>query len=164
MTVLDREFWLGAFRMMAETASEELARLPDRTARERPLGRGEGGDETVAVDRVVEDGDVVEAAGLRFDIIHAPGHTNGCVIYQLILAGRIIWFVGDVLMCQNRGFSPDLGWEGGEEFDKSTYIETLKRLSAMQVDCILAGHYAPYLVEGKKLVGRAYVKALIEWR
>ena len=116
------------------------------------------------VDRVVTDGETIEACGLRFEVIHAPGHTNGCVIYRLEHAGRIIWFAGDVLFCQNTGFQPQLGWQGGEEFDKPTYIRTLKRLAEMPVDCILAGHYLPYLQGGQRLVGRAYVKALIDWR
>lgn len=117
-----------------------------------------------AIDCVVEDGDTIDACGLQFTAIHAPGHTNGCVIYQLIYLEKIVWFSGDVLMCDNTAFNPQLGWQGGEEFDKPTYIQTLKRLSTMPVDCILAGHFLPYLVEGKKLVGRAYVQALIEWR
>lgn len=54
--------------------------------------------------------------------------------------------------------------QGGEDCDKPTYITSLKKLAAMEVDCILAGHYLPYLEQGKRLVGRAYVKALCEWR
>lgn len=119
---------------------------------------------TCKVDRVVEDGDTIEACGFRFEVIHAPGHTNGCVIYRFEHAGKTIWLAGDVLFCGNTGFQPELGWQGGEEFDKPTYIRTLKRLAGLHVDCILAGHYMPYLREGHRLVGRAYVKALIEWR
>ncbi len=116
------------------------------------------------VDRVVRDGDVLGACGFRFEVIHAPGHTNGCVIYQLRHAGKIIWFVGDVLFARDTGNEPALGWQGGEEFDKSTYIKTLRRLAGLPVDCVLAGHHLPCLRDGHKLVGRAYVKALIEWR
>jgi glyoxylase-like metal-dependent hydrolase (beta-lactamase superfamily II) len=116
------------------------------------------------IDRVVQDGDVIEACGFRFEVLHAPGHTNGSVIYQLRHVGKIIWFVGDVLMVDNTDYEPKLGWQGGEEFDKPAYIESLKRLSTLPVDCILAGHYFPYLGDGHRLVGRAYVKALIEWR
>lgn len=116
------------------------------------------------VDRVVEDRDVIESCGFRFEVIHAPGHTNGSVIYRLEHTGKVIWFAGDVLFCRNTGFQPELGWQGGEEFDRPTYIKTLKRLSSMPVDCILAGHYLPYLRDGHRLVGRAYVKALCEWR
>jgi glyoxylase-like metal-dependent hydrolase (beta-lactamase superfamily II) len=116
------------------------------------------------VDQVISDEDTIETCGLRFDVIHAPGHTNGSVIYQLIHAGKVIWFAGDVVMARGTDFVPELGWQGGEDFDKPTYIETLKRLSAMPVDCILSGHYLPYLRDGHRLVGRAYVKSLCEWR
>ena len=116
------------------------------------------------VDRVVADGDEIEACGLQFSVIHAPGHTNGSVIYQMVHVGKTIWFSGDVLFCRNTDYDPELGWQGGEEFHKPTYIETLKRLSSLPVDCILAGHYMPYLTDGRRLVGRAYVKALIDWR
>jgi glyoxylase-like metal-dependent hydrolase (beta-lactamase superfamily II) len=116
------------------------------------------------VDRVVQDGDVIEACGFRFEVIHAPGHTDGSVIYHLRHAGQIIWFVGDVVMINNTNFEPELGWQGGEDFDKPTYLRTLQRLAELPVDCILAGHYFPYLAEGRRLVGRAYVKALVEWR
>lgn len=116
------------------------------------------------VDRVVSEGEVIESCGFRFEVLHAPGHTNGSVIYQLRHAGKIIWFAGDVLMIDNTHFEPELGWQGGEDFDKVTYLQTLRRLSSLPVDCILAGHYFPYLVQGQRLVGRAYVKALVEWR
>jgi glyoxylase-like metal-dependent hydrolase (beta-lactamase superfamily II) len=116
------------------------------------------------VDRVVYDGDMIETGGFRIEVIHVPGHTHGSVIYQLRHAGQIIWFVGDVVMINNTDFEPELGWQGGEDFDKPTYLRTLRRLAELPVDCILAGHYFPYLAEGRRLVGRAYVKALVEWR
>jgi glyoxylase-like metal-dependent hydrolase (beta-lactamase superfamily II) len=116
------------------------------------------------VDRVVGEGEVIETCGLRFEVLHAPGHTNGSVIYQLRQAGKIIWFVGDVVMIDNTNFEPELGWQGGEDFDRQSYIESLRRLASRPVDCILAGHYFPYLSQGQRLVGRAYVKALVEWR
>ncbi len=116
------------------------------------------------IDHVVTDGDVIETCGLRIETIHAPGHTDGCVIYQLNHVGKTIWFAGDVLMAKGTDFVPELGWQGGEDFDKPTYIQTLRRLSDLPVDCLLAGHYLPYLRDGHHLVGRAYVKALCDWR
>jgi glyoxylase-like metal-dependent hydrolase (beta-lactamase superfamily II) len=116
------------------------------------------------VDRVVQDGDLIVTCGFRFEVIHAPGHTDGSVIYQLRHAGQIVWFVGDVVLINNTDFEPELGWQGGEDFDKPTYLRTLRRLADLPVDCILAGHYFPYLTEGQRLVGRAYVKGLVEWR
>lgn len=116
------------------------------------------------VDRVVNDGDVIEAAGFRITAIHAPGHTGGCIIYEVDHAGRKIWFVGDVLMAPAEDFNAQLGWEGSEDLDRPTYIETLKRLASMKPDVVLAGHFIPYLRDGWRLVGRAYMKALLDWR
>ena len=116
------------------------------------------------VDRVIEDGETIEAAGFDIKAIHAPGHTDGCIIYEVDHSGRKIWFVGDVLMAPAEDFNAQLGWEGSEEFDRVTYIESLKRLAGMKPDVILAGHFIPYLRDGWKLVGRAYMKALLEWR
>ncbi|MBM3944690.1 MAG: MBL fold metallo-hydrolase [SAR202 cluster bacterium] len=116
------------------------------------------------VDRVLQDGDIIEAAGFRFEAIHVPGHTTGCIVYQLKHGGRTVWFTGDVLMAPYEDYEPQLGWKGSEDFDKPTYIKSLRRLASMKPDCVLAGHFIPYLRDGWKLVGRAYMKALLEWR
>ena len=116
------------------------------------------------VDRVVEDGEVIDAGGLKFEALHAPGHTGGSIVYQIEISGRIVWFTGDVLMARGIDYQPELGWQGSEDFSKSAYIESLKRLSARPVDCILAGHHIPYLRDGHRLVGRSYVRALVDWR
>ena len=46
-------------------------------------------------DQWLEDGDVVEAGTLRFDVLHCPGHTPGHVVFYLPDAR--LAFVGDVL-------------------------------------------------------------------
>jgi glyoxylase-like metal-dependent hydrolase (beta-lactamase superfamily II) len=116
------------------------------------------------VDRVVTDGELVDACGYRFEVIHVPGHTDGSVIYQLRLFDKIIWFSGDLFFTVDRDYTADLCWRGGEEFDRKKYIKSLKRLSAMPVDCVLAGHLLPCPEEAFRLVGHAYSKALIELR
>jgi hydroxyacylglutathione hydrolase len=42
---------------------------------------GMAGVRSVAPDRWLEDGDEVEVAGLKFAILHAPGHSPGSVIF-----------------------------------------------------------------------------------
>jgi glyoxylase-like metal-dependent hydrolase (beta-lactamase superfamily II) len=116
------------------------------------------------VDRVVKDGEIVDACGFRFEIIHVPGHTNGSVIYQLRHCNRIVWFSGDLFFAADAEYEPELGWQGGEEFNVEVYIKSLKRLADMPVDCVLAGHSFPCMYEAHRLVGRAYAKALIELR
>jgi glyoxylase-like metal-dependent hydrolase (beta-lactamase superfamily II) len=47
-------------------------------------------------DRTVSEGDVVEAAGLRFEVREAPGHSPGHVVFVL-RGGPVRVFGGDVL-------------------------------------------------------------------
>lgn len=50
-------------------------------------------------DRLLEDGDVIEAGALKIEVMHTPGHTPACNTYKI---GTAI-FTGDVL------FIPDVG-------------------------------------------------------
>ncbi len=44
-------------------------------------------------DRLLEEGDAVEAAGLRLSVLHTPGHTPGGVCYRL----EDMLFTGDTM-------------------------------------------------------------------
>jgi glyoxylase-like metal-dependent hydrolase (beta-lactamase superfamily II) len=50
-------------------------------------------------DRLLNDGDVLEAGSLKINVLHTPGHTPACCTYQIADA----LFTGDVL------FMPDVG-------------------------------------------------------
>jgi len=52
-----------------------------------------------ALTRTVEDGDVLELAGLRLSILHVPGHTLGAIAY--LVDG--VLFSGDTLFCAGCG-------------------------------------------------------------
>lgn len=49
----------------------------------------------VVPDRYLEDGDVLELSGVRFEVLHTPGHTPGHVV--IVNRDMKIAFVGDVL-------------------------------------------------------------------
>ncbi len=51
------------------------------------------------VDRVVSDGQVIEAGPLRFEVLHTPGHTPGGVCYRI---GDVV-FVGDTIFAGGIG-------------------------------------------------------------
>ncbi len=51
--------------------------------------------------RVLEDGDVIEAAGCVFRVLHTPGHTEGGVIYVCDEAKCA--FTGDTIFCESFG-------------------------------------------------------------
>lgn len=56
---------------------------------------GVAGIRNVTPDRYLEEGDVLEFAGLKFEIVHTPGHTPGHVV--IFNRDVKIAFVGDVL-------------------------------------------------------------------
>ena len=115
-------------------------------------------------DIVVSDGTVLDIDGLAVRCIAAPGHADGLMVYEVTLQNSILWFTGDLIEVGPECRSLTLGWSGGPDFDRNTYIQTLRKLSGMQCDVVLPGH-GPTLIEGgKRLIDMAYTKALVEWR
>ena len=116
------------------------------------------------IDVKVKDGDHVYAAGLDFSVIHVPGHSPGCVFYRLVMDGHIILFTGDVVRVGSNCESAKLGWSGGVDYDREAYMQTLARISKLEADVILAGHFQPCLKDGYKVLQNAYMRALLDWR
>ncbi|WP_171649955.1 MBL fold metallo-hydrolase [Paenibacillus foliorum] len=115
------------------------------------------------VDVKVKDGDVITIAGLSFEIIHTPGHSRGSVIYKLINHGKVILFTGDTVMSGPNG-QPKLGVTVAEDFDAGLYLKSLNRLSKMEADAVLGGHFQPCLRNATFLLRRGYRTGLIELR
>lgn len=80
-----------------------------------------------------EDGDVVEAAGLAFTVMHTPGHTPGGVC---LLCGEAM-FSGDTL------FAGTIGRTDLPGSDFSAMEKSLDRLAALETDYrVFPGHGA----------------------
>jgi glyoxylase-like metal-dependent hydrolase (beta-lactamase superfamily II) len=73
----------------------------DQRALTNPYAWGAGGgvpEVPVKDVRTLVDGDAVEFAGLRFDVLHTPGHTPGSVCFraeEFVLSGDLV-FAGSV--------------------------------------------------------------------
>lgn len=101
-------------------------------------------------DRLLEDGERFEAAGLEIEVLHTPGHTPACISYRM---GDAL-FVGDTL------FAPDHGtarcdFPGGSA---ATLWDSIERLYAFpdETRIFLCHDYQP---GGRELV---WVNALLE--
>ena len=122
-------------RRHVETAATALKALglegivPDREAfLLRLLGR------EVGVDRVLEDGDVVDlGADVRLRVVHTPGHTAGAVCYWWEAVGLLI--TGDSI--QARG-SRQGGMTVIEE--PTPYPDSLEKAEAIGPTTLLMGH------------------------
>ena len=120
--------------------------------------------EPCRVDHIVRDGEEMAISGTTIRCIEAPGHAQSCTIYDVLLDGRRLWFVGDILLVGHECTTVELGWGGGPDFDRRTYLETLRRLVHMECDSLFPGHGPACIGRGKRLVEIAYTKAMLEWR
>lgn len=110
------------------------------------LLRSVGGDLREPADlRLLAGGETIEVADLTFEVVHAPGHRPGCVVYRLRLPAdpaepgpSEVVFTGDVLFAGSIGRT-DL--PGG---DPDAMVATLRDLLALLPDdaAILPGHGA----------------------
>jgi glyoxylase-like metal-dependent hydrolase (beta-lactamase superfamily II) len=103
-----------------------------RPAREamtmRLLGRA------VGVDRVLDDGDVVDlGAEVKLTVVHTPGHTGGSVCYYWDSAGLLL--TGDSIQARgvHAGALPIVEAPG-------SYADSLRRARDMRPSALLMGH------------------------
>jgi len=60
-----------------------------------------GGFKTASADFLVDDGDIIEQAGIKLEVLHTPGHTPGGIC--LYAKDEKIAFVGDTLFAGSVG-------------------------------------------------------------
>ena len=100
----------------------------------------------------VEDGDVIETELWPLEAIWTPGHTEGGMC--LYAREERILFSGDTVF-------PDGGYGAyhGESGSLKAIIESLRRLSELEVDIMLPGHGRPLLEDASEHIKLSYSKA-----
>lgn len=93
-------------------------------------GGGEGLDHAFSPDLRLHDGDKVQGAGWRLDVLHTPGHLSG----HLCLALGDTLFTGDHVM----GWAPSL--VSPPDGDMGAYMAALRRLAEHDWHRMLPGH------------------------
>jgi Zn-dependent hydrolases, including glyoxylases len=78
-----------------------------------------------APERILRDGDVLEAGSMRIRVLHTPGHTRGGCCYYAMEGDEAALFSGDTLFARSVGRS-DL--PGGNE---GVLLESLKKISPL---------------------------------
>ena len=129
--------------------SEDAGLLQDP---ERNLSRPFGiGDLRVKAtpDRLVKDGDMLEIAGLRFRVLHAPGHTMGGVFY----AGDGVLFSGDTLMWGTAGRTD---MPGG---NLQLLLKSLSRLSDLDDSVLVYPGHGPQSTLARERSSNPYLQA-----
>ena len=100
----------------------------------------------------VEDGDVIETELWPLEVVWTPGHTEGGMC--LYAREERILFSGDTVF-------PDgnYGSYYGESGSLHAIIESLRKLSELEVDIMLPGHGRPLLEGAGEHIKLAYSKA-----
>lgn len=99
--------------------------------------------------RLVEEGDVLEAGGRRFEVLHLPGHSPGSIGLWEARSG--VFFSGDAIYD-----GPLLDELPGS--DVGAYVATMKRLLELPVRVVHAGHDASFGRERLRELARAYLE------
>ena len=120
--------------------------------------------EVCPVDIKAVDGDVIEAGGLKVECIHIPGHTEGSMIFKVVIDGKIIVFTGDSIRVGANAQSAILGWTGGPDYDREQYIDSLGKVARLQCDILCGGHFQPMIGNAWKVMGWAYKTACEDLR
>jgi glyoxylase-like metal-dependent hydrolase (beta-lactamase superfamily II) len=120
--------------------------------------------EACRADVIVQDGEEIAIGGLKVRCLAAPGHTEGLVVYEIVLDGQRCWFVGDLLITLHAHQGVELPWTGSPDFDRARYIETLAKLVKQPCDHLFPGHGPAAIGCGKRVIEMAYTQALIQWR
>lgn len=116
------------------------------------------------VDIKVNDGDVLEAAGVKIEVIGVPGHTAGSMFYRVAMGGKTVIFTGDVLSVEPDCRAAKLGWTGAVDYNRLDYFDSVKKFSKLDADAILPAHFQLCLRDGWKILQNSYLQALMEWR
>ncbi len=118
-----------------------------------------GGEETftpVTVERILEEGDVIELGGIRLTVYEHPGHTEGSSSYTMqVTEGGVEY---DVVIANMGTINPgkrlevDPTYPGVSEDFASTY----RRQKQMDVDVFVSAHGSQYGLHDKYVPGQAY--------
>ncbi len=96
-------------------------------------------------DRTVREGDVVEAAGLRFDVLDLPGHSPGHVVF-VFRGPPCLVFGGDVLFRGGVGRTDFPGGDAGRLFDGIR-----RKLFALPPDTVVYPGHGPVTTVGHEM-------------
>jgi glyoxylase-like metal-dependent hydrolase (beta-lactamase superfamily II) len=92
--------------------------------------------ELAAPTRLVDEGDVVEAGGRNWRVLHLPGHADGHIALHDEEGGRLIG--GDVLLDE---ITPNVGrWPDTAPDPLGRYLATLRRVADLAPTTVYPGH------------------------
>lgn len=90
--------------------------------------------EGAPVARRLADGDEIAVGDLRLQVIHTPGHSQDSVCFLMPFGGRNVLFAGDTVFAEGQPGTVSA------DTDFRAYRDSVRRLAALHVDCLLPSH------------------------
>lgn len=112
----------------------------------------------------IRDGEIFRKGKLELEAVAVPGHTEGSMLYRMKKDGKYILFAGDFLIIKGNCEDAELGWDGGVDYDRNSYLESIRHAKDMETDILLPGHGLPCLKNGYAMLQMLYKEALTHLR
>ena len=116
----------GALRLHQDTGAPLACHPLDRPSIDERFLKGEA-----TVDRMLNGGERIDLGGLTLELIHAPGHTLGCL--AVFIPQRRALFTTDTVLSTSTTAVGDQG-------DLGLYVESLQKLRKIDAARIYPGH------------------------
>jgi len=98
--------------------------------------------------QLLRAGERIMLAQRRFEIVHAPGHADGQIIFYA--PDDRLMLCGDHVL---QRISPNIGyWPSTEADPLGRYLQSLRALMKLEVDLALPGHHAP-ITDWRRRIG-----------
>jgi glyoxylase-like metal-dependent hydrolase (beta-lactamase superfamily II) len=94
---------------------------------------------------VVTGGELLDAGGLRAEVVEAPGHCDGHVVLLVHGPGTRMLFSGDVIFAGGR-----VSMQAIPDCRLDSYAATVLRLAELDVDQLFPGHGDPVLADARR--------------
>ena len=91
--------------------------------------------------RLLEDGEVIDLGGRRFEVQHLPGVTDGAIGLFEAASGSL--FTGDAFSYGDSLYDGEPADETGDA-DRAAFRRSLARMRSLAVATVYPGHYAPF--------------------
>ncbi|MBI4505244.1 MAG: MBL fold metallo-hydrolase [Chloroflexi bacterium] len=111
----------------------------------------------VQVDRVLNDGDVLQVGRHELQVLYTPGHTNDHIAVVLELRGKRVLFCGDMVL--------GAGAPGIIRLDANliAWRDSLRRMRDLDPDALLCGHNIFTLSRGREHIAQLVQRFETPW-
>lgn len=113
------------------------------------------------VNQIVKDGETLHLLDMEFKVMHFPGHSMGCTAFGFHHEQKHIVVSGDIIGTILGGH---FGWDGSIDFNKTVYVDSLRRFAKVEMDMMLPGHGLIHFHKPQYRIEESLNSALIQWR